>query len=178
MRIGVDVDDVLFPWYDRAHRACEAAGITNGVTPQTWQPFDEYGCGLQPWLDALKVVTLDGTLYAGEPYPGAAEQLDRLRSAGHTVHLVTARGYFVHGDLIRSQTVLWLAKHGIPHDSLTFSRDKTLITTDWFVDDSADNIDAVNAAGSLGVLVTRPWNEHSDAQRVETLEQFVELVLS
>ena len=28
-RIGVDIDDVLYPWYERAHEVSVAAGITN-----------------------------------------------------------------------------------------------------------------------------------------------------
>ena len=31
MRLGIDIDDVLFPWFDKAHAACERAGVVAGI---------------------------------------------------------------------------------------------------------------------------------------------------
>lgn len=178
MRIGVDIDDVLFPWYDKAHAACLAAGITNGVEPSTWTPSDEYGCTLQDWLDALEVATLDGSLYRGAPYPGAVDALDRLRAAGHSIHLVTARGFLVHGDLIRRHTVEWVAEYRVPHDTLTFSKDKTIVRADVFVDDSEKNIRELNAAGIPCCMVDAAHNRHVEHDwRVASIAEFVDGLL-
>lgn len=161
MRIGVDVDDVLFDWYGRAHEACMAAGITGSVTPFTWSPFEEYGCTAQAWYDALEVATLDGSLYSGEPLPGAVEALERLREAGHSIHLVTARGFLAHGDLIKRQTIDWIIDYRVPHDTLTFSRDKTLVRVDVFADDSERNITQLVAAGVRCCLIDADHNRHA-----------------
>lgn len=178
MKIGIDIDDVLFPWYAGAHRACEAAGITNGVTPRTWTPSDEYGCSLQDWLDVLAAVTLDGTLYGGEPYPGAADALTRLHDAGHTIHLVTARGFLQHGNLIKRQTVDWLDRYAIPHDTLTFSKDKTLVPVDVFADDSERNVRQLTAAGTPVCLIEAEHNGHVIHEwRAATITDFVNDVL-
>lgn len=160
MRVGVDVDDVLFPWYERAHAACVLAGITNGVEPSTWSPFDEYGCEPQAWYDALEVATLDGSLYSGEPYPGAVEALARLQAAGHSVHLVTARGFLAHGNQIKAQTIEWLNDFNVPHDTVTFSRDKTLVRVDVFADDSERNVTQLRDAGIPVHLIDAPHNQH------------------
>jgi len=176
MKVGVDIDDVLFPWYDKAHAACVAAGIANGVEPTTWSPHEEYGRTLQEWLDVLEAVTLDGTLYTGKPYPGAVEALGRLHDAGHSIHLVTARGFLAHGHLIREHTVQWLAEYAIPHDTLTFSKDKTIVTTDIFADDSERNIEALIAAGISCVLIDAPHNHHVEHYRVPGIAEFVDVV--
>lgn len=178
MRVGVDVDDVLFPWYERAHAACVAAGITNGVEPCTWSPFDEYGCEPQAWYDALEVATLSGELYSGDPYPGAVDALIRLQDAGHSVHLVTARGFLAHGNLIKAQTVEWLGTYGVPHDTLTFSPDKTIVRTDVFADDSERNVTALRAAGIRVCLIDAPHNRHMTGHRDASVAEFVDEILN
>lgn len=181
LRIGVDIDDVLTPWYERAHEISMAAGITNGKTPTSWAPFNEYGCTDQEWFDALSVATLDGRLYGTPPYPGAVEALHRLHEAGHSIHLVTARGFLVHGDLIREQTIKWLADYGIPHDTLTFSKRKGVVRTDYFIDDSEKNIKELAALkdGPIVYLLDQPHNRHFHwGRRIGSLAEFVDEILT
>jgi len=175
LHIGVDVDDVIFPWYHLAHEASERAGITNGKVPKSWAPFEEYGCTDQEWYDALEVATLDGSLYRGELYPGAAEALQRLVDAGHQVHIVTARGFFKHGHLIREATVHTLKD--VPHHSLTFTKDKTIMRLDAFVDDAIHNVEALREHMPVA-MVNQPHNEGFDhAWRVNSITEFVDEVL-
>lgn len=178
-RIGVDIDDVIFPWYGRAHRASERAGITNGIEPRTWYPYREYGCTREQWFAALAGVTVgDCWLYDGEPSPGAVVALTKLREAGHTIHLVTARGYLANGHVIRAKTAFWLEEWAIPHDTLTFSQDKTVVQTDWFIDDNARNVSAVWEAGSRALLVDQPWNADVPwHDRVGSIAEFAHIVL-
>jgi FMN phosphatase YigB (HAD superfamily) len=179
MRILVDVDDVLFPWFDKAHAACERAGITNGVTPSQWECFKDYGVTLDEWLAVMETATLDGSLYRGMPYPGAIEALHRLREAGHSLHIVTARGFFQHGDLIRRHTVEWLTDNNVPHDSLTFIKDKTLMRVDIAVDDSLKNVTALRDAGVRTWLVDAPHNRDVvDDLRVSSVAEFADIVLA
>ena len=178
LRVGVDIDDVLYSWYERAHQLCVNAKITNGIQPTTWSPHEEYGCTMQDWLDVLEEGTLNGSLYGGEPYLGAVESLWRLRDAGHTVHLVTARGFFVLGHMIREQTVDWLAAYDVPHDSLTFTKDKTDVPVDVFVDDSAKNVAQLVAAGVPTWMVNQPHNAGAVHHlRVDHVSEFVDAVL-
>lgn len=173
MKIGIDVDDVLFPWFDKAHAACERAGVTNGVTPAKWACYEDYGISLEQWLEVMEAATLDGTLYTGDPYPGAIEALTSLREAGHSLHIITARGFFVHGDLIRRHTIEWLRDYDVPHDTLTFAKDKTLIRTDAFVDDSWKNVSDLVAAGIPTWMVDAPHNQHDEYhQRVPSIVEF------
>ncbi len=182
MRVGIDVDDVLYPWYKQAHQACISAGITNGVTPTKWAVHEDYGCSLEEWVEALSEATLDGTLYHGEPYPGAVEALERIKAAGHTIHLVTARGLLQHGTLIKEHTYRWVADH-LSHvvDSLTFSKDKTVVPVDTFLDDNLGNYERLVQHGVPAWLLTQPWNAVAGdglVFRVSSVGEFADLVIS
>lgn len=175
MRIGVDIDDVLFPWFQKAHTACTKAGITNGRTPSRWECHEDYGVPLQVWVDVLQQATLDGTLYHGEPFPDAVPALSEAKKHGHTVHLVTARGFFDNGDIVRLLTIEWLRDNNIPHDTLTFAKDKTLVNLDVAVDDSLRNVQALRSAGVTTALMDAPHNRDvDDPSRVSTLTEFVD----
>ncbi len=180
MRIGVDVDDVIFDWFGRAHEASEREAITNGRgRPSQWECWLDYGCSKADWLLAMEYATLDGTLYTGDPIPGAVESLHALRNAGHTLHIVTARGFFVHGDLIRKHTVDWLRDHSVPHNTLTFAKDKTLVRTDVFVDDSWKNVQDLVAAGVPTWMVDAPHNQGVEyAFRVQSVVEFATAILA
>lgn len=187
MKIGVDIDDVIYPWADRAHALCEEAGITGGNTWTCWSPWLDYGCSKDEWLGVLSRATLTGRLYHQPPIEGSAAALGRLIDAGHTVHLVTARGQFVHGPIIMADTVVWLREHDMPYTTLTFSKDKTVVPTDWFAEDNLDNHDALVASGSKAVLINRPHNQpgltadgqrrYCHRRRVNHIAEFVDLVL-
>lgn len=179
MRIGIDIDDVLFPFYANAHQASERYGITNGVTPTLWRPYDDYGCHAQLWFDALEVATKDGSLYEGEPLPGSVEALANLRVLGHQLHLVTARGYFAHGDQVKVATINWLNTWQIPYDSITFTQDKTLVAVDVAVDDKPENVFALEEAGIPTWLVRAPHNAGVAHPRiVDSLADFANAAIS
>lgn len=178
MRILVDIDDCIYPWYDLAHAACERAGVTNGIRPTSWECHTDYGITLDEWLEVMRVATLDGSLYTGDPMPGSAEALQTLRDAGHTLHIVTARGFFQHGDLIRRHTVEWLRDHQIPHDSLTFTKDKTFVQVDVAIDDSWKNVEALAATGVATWLMDAEHNQGVEYEwRVANITEFAEAVL-
>jgi hypothetical protein len=178
MRIGIDIDDVLYPWYDTAHQLCVEAGITNGVTPCTWAPYEDYGCTDQEWYRVLSAGAQTGALYDAEPISGTVEQLCRLRDAGHTVHLVTARGSLRHGPRIQMLTIQWLHQHGVPHDSLTFAKDKRAVITDVFLDDAHHNYDQLDGYTEVWLLDVQHNGAHREGRRrVGSVKEFVDMVL-
>jgi hypothetical protein len=183
-RVGIDIDDVIYPWYDRAHELCVAAGITNGVTPSSWSVYEEYGCSLEEWVAVLVEAGRD--VYDLPPLEGTVEALRRLRDAGHDIVFVTARGSFgSNGEQIAQWTREWLDEHvtpilGLGGFDLHFSRDKTAVPTDYFIDDNADNVRALCAVGTEAVLRTRPWNADvslDELTRCTDLAAFVTWVL-
>lgn len=191
-KVGFDIDDVLFPWYIRAHEACKEAGITNGVEPTTWRPYEEYGVTKEDWLEALDVVTLKGTLYLENgPDEDAARALRSLLFDGHEIHLITARGFIGHTRLISQHTVRWLERHAIPYKTLSFTRAKgpraKQLGLDFFLDDNEQNWREVrNVLGWAFVnevprsyLLDRPWNQDVvlfPRERVGSVQQYVDII--
>lgn len=192
-KVGFDIDDVLFPWYARAHEACVEAGITNGVEPITWRPYEEYGCSKEDWLEALDVVTLKGSLYIKHgPDEDAARALRSLVFDGHEVHLITARGFIGHSRLISQHTVRWLEQYAIPYKTLSFTRAKGAraeqLGLDFFIDDNEGNFRDVKAAIGTWIvpnyvprvyILDRPWNRDLvtfDRERVSSVQEYVDYI--
>lgn len=156
-RVGIDVDDVIYPWYDTAHAICKREGLAGDVDPRTWRVHEEYGVTLEEWVAVLEANNEE--LYSAPPLPGAVESVQRLKDAGHSIHVVTARGHFAGGDYIKQATVRWLADWKIPYDTLTFATDKTLVRVDWFADDREQHvIDMRNAGVPHAYVIDRPWS--------------------
>jgi hypothetical protein len=183
--IGVDVDEPLFPWYERAHEASIKFGLTDGsFMPTSWAPHEEYAARhgravtVEDWWAAL-AAALDW-MYDAPPQPEAADAIARLRAAGHRVHLITARGTRDSAicETIQKHTWNWLLDYRVPADSLTFSKDKTVRHTDYFVDDSADNWVSLVKAGTRAYLFDAPWNAHVVTRfRVNSVSEFADIIL-
>ena len=176
--IGVDVDDVLFPWSDLAHAACEAAGITNGKQVTQWEMHLDYGCERELVWKVINMAYEDGMLTSAPPIEGTRDVLAELMMAGHRVHLITARGY--EGPLaqrVRDWTIQWLMEYDVPRWSLTFERDKARMGMDYFVDDSISNVTKLRAAGCEAYLHTRRHNlSDTELPRVDTLAEFASII--
>lgn len=183
MRIGIDADGVLYPFEDGL-RTYLVDFV--GMDPQQlcsitrWHFYEEWGLSREQfkeyYTDAINV----GVLFANPgPYEGTREGLLRLIEAGHTLHVVTARGDTGHPGQAEGMTRFWLAMHLPPISSLTFSADKTVVKADVFLEDKIENYDALDAAGVRAYLMNRPWNEQVDERRrVADMGEFVDEVLS
>jgi 5'(3')-deoxyribonucleotidase len=187
--IGVDIDDVIHPWYDTAHALSEAAGITNGVTPTTWRMADEYGCDIDVWAKVLDDATMAGTLYGVPPIPGRVEALRRLHFEGHRIYLITARGTAAWQTPeqryeIRRQTAEWVAEFAVPHVSLTFASNKALVAVDneldYFIDDGVHNFQDLEmfAEKCQTYLMTAPHNgDFFTPFRLGDMDEFADLII-
>lgn len=180
-----DIDDVIYPWYDRAHEACVKAELGEAVKikPTTWEPYNHYGVEPQAWYDVLALATHSGWLYGGEPDPEALEIIYSLDRAGVEQHFITARGFLAHGDLIREQTQAMMVKHAIPHASLVFSRDKgadaLAVNATHAIDDNVGNFLSLSEVGVDTYLMDRPWNASHivpSNRRITDLKQFARVI--
>lgn len=186
--IGVDIDDVLHPWFLTAHGLCVAAGITNGVTPTQWRMAEQYGCDIEVWVRVLEQGTKDGTLYGVAPIPGAVEALRRLLFAGHRIHLITARGTAPWQTVaekaeIHRQSREWIEEYAVPHDTLHFDAEKSLLARqlglDFFIDDGVHNFQDLEqtAPGTETYLMSAPHNQDFYTPfRLNSMDEFVDLV--
>ena len=182
MRVGFDLDGV---WYDfrKAHSEFEIARGNTHCTIEAadpgWDYFEGWGMSLDQWIASYLDGVDAGTLLRyGDPLPGAVESSRQLAAMGHTIHIVTDRSVGTDAGASSRATAAWLADHGFAFHSLTFSKDKTVVPVDVFIEDRLENADALNAAGTLCYLINRTWNAPADdgRPRVDTLDEFVAAV--
>ena len=184
-RLGIDIDDVLHPWGMTAHGLCEAAGLTGGNMYTGWKMWEDYGCTEEQWAEVITRAVHEGGLYDVPPIPGAVEALRRLLFAGHEIHLVTARGFMQHGELIREHTTRWIEQYAVPCDSLVFEKNKPdavrRLGLDYFLDDGIHNFQAIEREclpGCQPYLLTAPHNATFYTPfRLDTVGQFADLIL-
>lgn len=202
LRIGIDIDDTIYPWYAQAHRAVAREYRDTGLfpKPKTWHPYREYGISRGEWEGILRDAVIDGSLHSADPIPGAVAAVQRLHryvemgilGAGTRIIAVTARGETFSetegpawlSELVREQTWQWLRRwqFGFGPD-VVFTAHKNLLNLDYLIDDGLHNIHAVGETGCQGVIMDQTWNQdetgaYVGVPRVSTVNQFTNLVLA
>lgn len=191
MRIGWDFDEPIFKWFDAAHNACLDAGLADPEMPYPtkWAPYEEYGCTKEEWVAVIDRQVMRGSRgFYGSPIdPEAVALLKRLDSLGYENHIVTARGQFgTLGPVIKTLTREQVYRAGIPHESLTFTKEKGEVAAylglDYFIDDSLPNFWDVLGAGVDTFLLDCPWNRDDEivvpeGRRLASAEEYVNLII-
>lgn len=178
-RVGFDLDGVVYD-FRAAHSAFEVARGNEHcaleLAADHWDYFEGWGQSLDDWLKSYaEGVDAGQVLWLGDPLPGAVDTSHRLKAAGHSIHIITDRSIGTHPQ---EATRSWLDGVGFVYDTLTFSRDKTCVPTDIFIEDRLENADTLNAAGTLCYLINRPWNARpgDSRPRVDTLDEYFDRV--
>jgi len=181
MIVGVDIDEVLFPFIDQFRGwLVEHHGRTpeSLPTPTAWNMDEAWGFSEHEWWEVFAEAVHAGLFLEGEPMPGAVDGLGRLLDAGHEVVLVTAR--IVHGAeaKARQDTFRWVADLGVPVSGLFITNDKGSIETDLFIDDAYHHYVALDEEGeTFPVVMSHPWNRRfGDVRRVDGWVEFTEAV--
>lgn len=181
MRIGVDLDGVLYDfvgdfrnWLIMEHDR-EAHHLPPAESWNFWK--DQWGLTLDEFLGICGESVDAGYMFrVGDPHPDSIEYMHRLREDGHSLHIITARNF---GSKSIQNTEWWLNEHDVPHDSLSFSKDKTIMALDTMIDDHAENFIQLEQAGIRAYLLDRLWNQyHETDRRVYDWKDFYERVTS
>lgn len=164
MRLGIDIDECIYPFV-RAWRAY--AGVYERDA-EDWDFFHLDGYSLQEYLTVYERGVNNRIILAfGDPVPDSVEVLRRLKEKGHTIHLATDR--FV-GDYAQHNTAYWLRTNNVPYDTLTFTKDKTILAVDIFLDDKPDNVRAVLDSGTPAYLLNRGRKDQEPYGAIDWLE--------
>lgn len=174
MRVGVDVDGVLFDFVGSLRWAWSGQeGPTDQYPdPTSWEMWESWSMTEDEWVKATNDSIDRGLFRSGWAYPGALAGVRKLHEAGHEVHLITARDQERGGV----DTAEWLSHHNVPYDSLTFNADKTCRKVEAFIEDNVDNARALRSCGTKSFIMYRPWNAFAlecDIPFVFTWEDFV-----
>ena len=181
MRIGFDVDEVIYKFTKAYHMWLnEAKGMILDPEEKVqtydwftrWESYDEFSLNLHEAVDAGKMY------WEGEVYePQIAHNLQELRDAGHTIHIVTARLFGIQKCALEA-TQHFFAANGLIYDTMDITEDKALVSTDIFLEDNIKNYDALEAAGVTSYLINRSYNLRDDnRRRVDTVDEFTGLIL-
>ena len=184
--IGLDMDGCMIPFDYGFRKYVVDAGIrTLEQCPEVTEMdfylkwFNEKGEGI-PHEEFLEIchagVDAGIIFFEGDPYPDVKDAVDRLKKMGNKIHVITDRT-FGKDNYSEVLTERWLKKWEIPYDTLTFSADKTIVSTDIMIDDKPENYDRLDSAGCYSILYDRPWNQMKDnRRRVSSFTEFADLV--
>jgi uncharacterized HAD superfamily protein len=180
-RVGFDIDGVLYDFEDALREYLEDNDYTYPMPVATqWHFAEQWGMTRQEFDGWCKDALRYGHLFDGcHGFPGVREQLQRVRDAGHTIVLITARD-FGHPMTARSQTQRWLVDYNIPHDELWMRQasQKHTIKVDYFIDDNLDVYHRMLGAGVKAFLHDRPYNQHVSVGSRGSLKGYVDSVLA
>lgn len=183
LRIGWDLDGVLYNFGDSVRRYLEFTGQghiwKSGPTKEAyWDFYKDWGWTSKQFVDFCNEGADAGFIFTGPARAGAAEAVNAVKSMGHTIHIVTDRGFGSCPSVSHANTTRWLREHGIPFDSLTFSADKTVVKLDMMIEDKLENYDALVAADVYTFLINRAWNqvEGDNRNRIDELSEYVQAI--
>ena len=137
---------------------------TTGISPSKWF-FQDHG---------------EELFAKGDAFPKIKEDIETLQKYGDVIIVTYQKSYKNKVD-----TLNWLEEHGIVPNGVCFLKDKTLLHTDFLIDDNPYNFVGSNAKS--GVLITAPYNkdvvmwdlfERSNCKRMyrcDSLHRFVEM---
>lgn len=94
-------------------------------------------------------------VYSAEPCPGAVDAINRLRAAGHKVHICSHQPLAIG----REVTLKFLTDNDIHYDGLHFTKDKWVVVADIIIDDCPGFLTHPNEI-SMPICISYPFNEH------------------
>jgi hypothetical protein len=178
LRVGWDWDDVIEPWFWRAHELVKRAGKDNDVVPKSWVSYEEYGLARDDWLAILSDHKAIDYLYGGRPFKGVKAAMKQVKDAGHDNIVVTTRGHFHNGPQVKRYTREHIDRYSLPVDACHFVVDKTTVRLDTMLDDNVKNFVALMAAGVDVYLQDQEWNRDlTTDRRVEDAQEYVDRIL-
>lgn len=184
MRIGYDLDGVGFDFADSVVRYLKHIGhdklfdMEGYREASHWYFYRDWRMTDEQFVKYCHDGADAGFIFCGGIREGFYNATWATHDLGHTNHIVTDRSFGTTPEVSEKNTLVWLASHMIPYDTITFSADKTVVPVDIFIEDKLQNYDALTAAGTECWLINRLWNlDPGDSRnRVDSLSEFVDRV--
>lgn len=182
MNIGFDKDGVIYDYTKAFHNYLRSSGIRPDLpedyVPSHWNWFqnepinitmEEYLRIHNQGIQEMQIFWIGELLDPDIPF-----QMQRIIDAGHNLNIVTYR----LGFSAETATYKFLFDNKIPFSSVVFSKDKTVVDNDYFIEDNLNNYDALDAAGIKVYLLNQSYNQEKDnRRRVDSVKEYVDIVL-
>lgn len=185
MRVGFDLDGVLYDFGDSVKRYLQSIGknyefMAGADEPHTWNFFEHWGMDASEFVQLCNDGADAGYIFCGETRPNAVETVKAVKDMGHEIIVITDRKFGSSPEVSELNTINWWAGNGFPEfDEIYFSADKTCVPTDIFVEDKLENYDALTLAGTECWLINRPWNQERGQdyrRRIDHVGEYAEKV--
>jgi 5'(3')-deoxyribonucleotidase len=180
--LGVDLDGVVADFYGALRPiAAEWRGVKpESLTPEVSYGLREWGIAGEEYQELHRFAVTQREIFLKQPpIEGAAATLRRLGFHDSIrVRIITHRLFvkYTHEISVR-QTVEWLEAHGIPYWDICFMKEKGEVGADLYIEDSPNNIKALQAAGKDVLIFTNSTNKHVPGDRADTWEEVEKSVL-
>jgi 5'(3')-deoxyribonucleotidase len=165
MRVGFDLDGVLFDFGQSVREYMDSVGLEYGFEgePPCWNFFEYWHMTPAEFVQLCNDGADAGFIFRNNVRPNAVEAVQAVKDAGHEIIVITDRSFGTTPKVSEDATREWWAESGFPEfDEIHFSPDKTIVPTDIFVEDKISNFEALWDAGTPCYLVDRPWNTERD----------------
>jgi uncharacterized HAD superfamily protein len=206
MKIGFDIDEVLYRTIDELLIYLkEEFGVTRSLNAFKNYSFYEnnfHSNAEKSYEIADKLheyVHIETPYLNGKPYEEGVKAIQRLKRAGHSIHLITARE-----KAFKKITVKWLRKYKVHYDTLHVigktreeekAEEKTkaygryvdkgalgrLLNLDCYIDDFEGNLESMiqyKKRWRKGlILLDRPWNhDYIDGSKFKRMYTWEEIL--
>ena len=187
MRVGFDLDGVLYDFGNSVRRYLDSIGTPYGfkddaAEPHHWDFYEYWGMDRKQFTQLCHDGVDAGYIFQGGIRPNAVSAVERVARLGHDVIIITDRQFGTVPQNSHNATNEWLAQHGIEYDELVFSADKTAVQTDVFVEDKLENYDNLVANNTSCFLINRPWNHDPEMGindgrlRISDIKDYAEMI--
>jgi 5'(3')-deoxyribonucleotidase len=166
MRIGIDLDNVTYPFVEQLHPYAEHKLQRRLLPAVKWDFFEDWGIDGKEFGELMREAHDENGLWRiGTPLYGALTVLEWLQIGGHDICFVTNRPEYA-----QQTTIDWLSHWHIPTDEVWFEQDKSVAEVDVMLDDAPHVYEQMP---DKTVLFNRKWNEHVvDAPRAFGWQSF------
>ena len=163
VRVGFDLDGCLYDFGNSVRAYLDSIGREYGwkdnkEEPHHWDFYEYWHMDRSEFTQICHDGVDAGYIFSGGVRPNAIEAVQKVRDLGHEIVIITDRSFGTEPARSHDATREWLKQHDIPYDELHFTPDKTIVPTDFFVEDKLENYDALTKAGTNTFLITRDWN--------------------
>ena len=171
MRIGIDIDGVLRDFVGALqwqHHIDYPNIKPMKITEWGIEKFFPMGDWIYSYIYKFRPKEI---FELADEYENSVWMMRELRRAGHDIWILTTQPQGTE-----KYTLNWLENKCIEYDHLVFTEKKLLVDCDIYLDDSPHQLQSLGLAGKKVVAFDRPWNRKWSGPRVQTHQEFLDLI--
>lgn len=179
LKIGIDVDGVLYPFIDEFKKYCEKQLDKKLPEVENWNFYRNWKLTNRQFMELYASFINADCLEVGAPENNSKETIDKLSKDGHEIYIITHRLFDAFDLKTKTKsitsTVNWLNKNDIYFDHIIFIKDKSLVDLDLLLDDGIHNLEDFK---NEVICFSRPWNKNWNYTKVNNWNEFYKKIIN